>query len=185
MARISGPVVAVLAACLIFGPVTPAPATASSGAVIARDARAALQSLYQKNAGARALRGKAKGILVFPTMVKAGFMFGGQIGEGALFRGDKVAAFYNSVAASYGFQAGAQKFGYALFFMSESALTYLDRSGGFEVGSGPSLVIVDEGMAAALTTTTAKQDVYAFIFDQRGLMGGIGIQGSKIKRVSK
>ena len=183
--RISGPVVALLLATLVLGPAAPVPATAASGQTIERDARAALENLYRKNAGARALRAKAKGVLVFPSMLKAGFMFGGQIGEGALFRGGKVAGFYNSVAASYGFQAGAQVFGYALFFMSDSALAYLDKSGGFELGSGPSLVVLDEGAAKSLTSTTITQEVYAFVFDQKGLMGGMGIQGSKITRVSK
>ena len=183
--RISRPLVGLLLAALVLGPAAPVPATAASGQTIERDARAALENLYKQNSGARALRAKAKAVLVFPSMLKAGFMFGGQIGEGALFRGGKVAGFYNSVAASYGFQAGAQTFGYALFFMSDSALKYLDKSGGFELGSGPSLVVVDEGVAKSLTSTTVTQDVYAFVFDQKGLMGGIGIQGSKITRVSK
>ena len=183
--RISGPVVALLLATLVLGPAAPVPATAASGQKIERDARNALEKLYRNNAGARALRAKAKGVLVFPSILKAGFMFGGQIGEGALFRGGKVAGFYNSVAASYGFQAGAQVFGYALFFMSDSALAYLDKSGGFELGSGPSLVVLDEGAAKSLTSTTITQEVYAFVFDQKGLMGGLGIQGSKITRVSK
>ena len=92
--------------------------------------------------------------------------------------------YYNTVAASYGFQAGVQKFGYALFFMTESAMAYLRKSGGWEIGVGPGIVIVDEGLARSLTTTTAKEDIYAFIFDQKGLMGGIGLQGSKITRIT-
>ncbi len=183
--RLSGPVVALLLATLVLGPAAPVPATAASGQSIERDARATLEKLYRKNPGARLLRDKAHGVLVFPSMLKAGFMFGGQLGEGALFRGGKVAGFYNSVAASYGFQAGAQVFGYALFFMSDSALAYLDKSGGFELGAGPSLVVLDEGAAKSLTSSTLTQDVYAFVFDQKGLMGGVGIQGSKITRVSK
>ncbi len=183
--RLSGPVVALLLATLVLGPAAPVPATAASGQSIERDARAALKKLYRENPGARLLRDKAHGVLVFPKMVKAGFMFGGQLGEGALFRAGKIAGFYNSVAASYGFQAGAQVFGYALFFMRDSALAYLDKSDGFELGSGPSLVVLDEGAAKSLTSTTLTQDVYAFVFNQKGLMGGVGIQGSKITRVSK
>jgi lipid-binding SYLF domain-containing protein len=112
-------------------------------------------------------------------------MFGGQIGEGVLLKNGRPAGYYNSVAASYGFQAGAQTFGYALFFMNDGALTYLDRSAGWEIGAGPSLVVVSEGFGKSLTTTTLTQDVYAFIFGQKGLMGGIGVQGSKITRISK
>lgn len=184
--RRSGFVAALLIVTLLLVPAaTPVPATAASGPSIERDARAALQKLYSSNSNARLLRDKAHGVLVFPKMLKAGFMFGGQIGEGALFRAGKVSGFYNSVAASYGFQAGAQVFGYALFFMNESALTYLDKSEGFELGAGPSLVVLDEGMAKSFSSTTITQDVYAFVFDQKGLMGGMGLQGSKITRVSK
>jgi lipid-binding SYLF domain-containing protein len=183
--RLSGPVAVLLLATLVLGPTTPAPATAASAQSLERDARAALKKLYAENPSARMLRDKAHAVLVFPSMLKAGFMFGGQIGEGALFRGGKVTGYYNSVAASYGFQAGAQVFGYALFFMNAGALEYLDKSEGFELGSGPSLVVLDAGAAKSLTSTTITQDVYAFVFGQKGLMGGLGIQGSKITRVSK
>jgi lipid-binding SYLF domain-containing protein len=118
-------------------------------------------------------------------MVKAGFMFGGQIGEGVLRKGGQVAGYYNSVAASYGFQAGVQKFGYALFFMSDDALRQLDATHGFELGVGPSLVVVDQGVGRSITSNTITSDVYAFIFDQKGLMAGVGVQGSKITRVHK
>src|SRR5262249_47419616 len=96
-----------------------------------------------------------------------------------------VVAYYNSVAASYGFQAGVQKFGYALFFMTNAALDQLDSTDGFELGVGPSLVVVDEGMGKSITTNTITSDVYAFIFSQKGLMAGAGIQGSKSTRISK
>ncbi len=181
--RARGIVTTLLLAGLAVGPLTPRPAAAASMEGTDRDARAALESLYKGNPAARVLRDKAKAILVFPHMLKAGFMFGGQVGNGSLFKGGKVAGHYNSVAASYGLQAGAQTFGYALFFMSDSALAYLDKSGGFEVGVGPSVVVVDAAMAKTMTTTTVTQDVYAFIFDQKGLMAGLGIQGSKITRI--
>jgi lipid-binding SYLF domain-containing protein len=161
------------------------PALAASGAEISRDANAALKDLYKQQKAARTLGEKAKAILVFPTILKAGFLFGGQIGEGALLRNGKTVAYYSSVAASYGLQAGVQTFGYALFFMNEQALDYLDSSEGFEIGVGPSVVIVDQGRAKTLTTTTIREDVYAFIFDQKGLMAGMGIQGSKLTRISK
>jgi lipid-binding SYLF domain-containing protein len=89
------------------------------------------------------------------------------------------------VAGSYGLQAGVQKFGYALFLMNDNALQYLNKSDGWELGVGPSIVIVDKGKAKSLTTMTLKDDVYAFIFDQKGLMAGLGIQGSKITRLEK
>lgn len=148
-----------------------------------REANASLQSLYASNSTAKLLGSKAAGILVFPRIVKAGFMFGGQIGDGVLLKNGRFAGHYNSIAGSYGLQAGVQKFGYALFFMNQGALAYLDKSEGFEIGVGPSIVVVDEGMGKSITSTTISQDVYAFIFDQKGLMGGFGIQGSKITRI--
>ncbi|MBX3024630.1 lipid-binding SYLF domain-containing protein [bacterium] len=147
-----------------------------------RDAAAALQKLCAGNSAAALLRKKATGILVFPRMLKAGFLFGGQIGDGVLFKGGRAVGTYNSVAASYGLQAGGQTFGYAMFFMNPAALEYLNQSGGWEVGVGPSIVVVDEGMGKSITSTTLTNDVYAFIFNQKGLMGGLGIQGSKITR---
>lgn len=165
--------------------VSPRPVVAASAAELNREAAAALKALYAKAPSAKELGAKAKGILVFPSIIKAGFIVGGQYGEGALRKGDKTVAYYNTVAASYGLQAGAQEFGYALFFMSDSALKYLDKSDGWEIGSGPSVVIVDEGMARALTTTTAQSEVYAFFFSQKGLMAGLGLQGSKISKINK
>ncbi len=128
---------------------------------------------------------KAVGILVFPGIVKGGFIVGGQYGEGALIKDGKTVAFYNTVAASYGLQAGLQKFGYALFFMTDSALKWLDKSDGWEIGVGPSIVVVDAGAATSLTSTTAQSDIYAFFFDQKGLMAGLGLQGTKITRLEK
>jgi lipid-binding SYLF domain-containing protein len=164
---------------------SPPPAHAASAAEIDRSIDAALQTLYEQIPAARNLSGVTAGILVFPNVVKAGFIIGGQYGEGALRQNDRTVAYYNTVAASYGLQAGAQSFGYALFFMTEDALSYIDQSAGWEVGVGPSVVVVDEGLARTLTTTTARNDVYAFIFGQRGLMAGLGLQGSKISRIAR
>ena len=148
-----------------------------------REGREALQSLYARNDAARLLGENARAVLVFPNIYKAGFLFGGQVGNGVLEKDGRPVGYYNSVAASYGLQAGVQVFGYALFFMNDKALAYLDKSKGFEIGVGPSVVVVDAGLARTLTSTTLTHDVYAFIFDQKGLMAGIGIQGSKITKL--
>jgi lipid-binding SYLF domain-containing protein len=152
---------------------------------LVRDASSALQQLYATDDGAQVLGEKAKAVLVFPNILKAGFMFGGQLGDGVLFKGGRPAGYYNSLAASYGFQAGVQVFGYALFFMNDSALTYLDKSGGWEIGVGPSVVVVDRGAGKSITTSTLTHDIYAFIFDQKGLMAGVGVQGSKITKLGR
>jgi lipid-binding SYLF domain-containing protein len=160
-------------------------ACADTAAEIDRDVDTALDKLYSHQPAAKVLAAEAKGILIFPGIVKGGLIIGGQYGEGALRVKGKTTGYYRSVAASYGLQAGVQKFGYALFFMTDSALAYLDKSDGWEIGVGPSIVVVDEGIAKSLTTTTAKSDIYAFFFDQKGLMAGIGLQGTKITKLNK
>lgn len=174
-----------LVATVVGAPFAARSASAASARELQYDGRAALQDLFAATPSAKVLAAKAKAIIVFPTMVKAGFMFGGQIGEGVRFEGKKTTGYYNSVAASYGFQAGIQSFGYALFFMNRAALKQLDATRGFELGVGPSIVVVDAGMGKSLTTSTLTSDVYAFIFDQKGLMAGVGIQGSKLTRIDK
>jgi lipid-binding SYLF domain-containing protein len=116
-------------------------------------------------------------------VIKAGLIIGGQYGDGALLLNSKIVDYYNTVAASYGLQAGAQSFGFAMFLMTDEALDYLKKSNGWEVGVGPTIVVMDEGAAKSLTTSTAKEDIYAFIFGQKGLMAGIGLQGSKITKI--
>ena len=91
---------------------------------------------------------------------------------------------YRTTGASFGLQAGAQTYGYAMFFVNEKALAQLDKAEGFEVGVGPSVVVMDEGKAKTSTTTTMKDDIYAFIFGQKGLMAGLGIQGNKISKIN-
>lgn len=158
---------------------------ANSPADITRDSNAALQGLYANNPEAKLLSQRAKGILAFPGIVKAGFMIGAQYGSGgALFKNGKTTGYYNIIAGSYGFQVGIESFSYALFFMDDASLKYLNNSEGWEIGVGPSIVVVDKGIAKSLTTTTAKDGVYAFIFGQKGLMAGIGLQGSKISRIN-
>ena len=149
------------------------------------DAKRAYNSLVARVPAAQALGKEAVAVLVFPKITKAGLVIGGQYGDGVLLKGGKAAGYYNTSGASYGLQAGAQQFGYAMFFMNEKSLKALTETSGFEVGVGPSVVVVDEGMAKSATSITMKDDVYAFIFSQKGLMAGIGLQGNKITRLNK
>ena len=157
----------------------------SGASKLESDGKAALNQLYAKVPAAKALGSKAIAILVFPSITKAGLGIGGQYGEGVLLKGGRAAGYYNTTGVSTGLQAGAQKYGYAMFFMNDGALAQLDKAEGFEVGVGPSVVVVDEGKAKTTTTTTAKDDIYAFVFGQKGLMAGLGIQGNKITKTSK
>jgi lipid-binding SYLF domain-containing protein len=161
-----------------------APVLAASAAELAGNAKSALQKLTAQVPAAKALAKDAKAVLVFPKVTKAGLGVGGQFGEGALIQGGKVVGYYNTAGASFGLQAGAQTFGYALFFMNDNALAQLGKNEGFELGVGPSVVVMDEGMAKSATTTTMKDDIYAFIFGQKGLMAGLGVQGNKITKIN-
>jgi lipid-binding SYLF domain-containing protein len=139
-------------------------AKADTAAEIDRQVDAALQMLYNKTPKARELSEVAKGILVFPDVLKAGLIVGGQYGEGAMRVKGKTVGYYRTAAATYGLQ--------------------VQNSSGWEIGTGPSVVVVDEGLAGSLTTTTAKDDIYAFFFDQEGLMLGLGLQGTKITKIT-
>jgi lipid-binding SYLF domain-containing protein len=171
------------AALATLVPASMALAAPTSDPQMDQAAAAALRRLIAGSSAARLLNEKAVGVLVFPKIVKIGFLLGGAYGEGALRQGGSTLGYYNSAAASYGLQAGAQWFGYAMFFMNADALKYLDSSKGLEIGVGPSVVVVDQGLGKKISSTTLTQDVYAFIFNQKGLMAGIGIEGSKITRI--
>ena len=168
----------------------PLPAAAQDRTALDNDVHAAIALLLETTPAAKRLAETAKGALVFPNIVKAGFIVGAQYGNGALVRakqggGYYIAGYYNITAASYGLQAGIQSFGYVLALMTDAAVENVETSQGWELGVGPSIVVVDAGVAKTLSTETAKSDVYAFTFGQKGLMAGMGLQGSKVTRLSK
>ena len=143
---------------------------------------AAMTQLTSTTPAAAQLAKTAKGVLMFPSVKKGGFIVGGQYGEGSLRVGGRTEGYYKTTAASFGLQAGGEKFGYAMFFMNDDALNYLRNSKGWEIGVGPEVTVVDAGAAASLSTSTAKSNIYVFFFGQKGLMGGLSIQGSKITK---
>lgn len=150
-----------------------------------RDAGQALELLYKTNPAAAAIGKNARAVLVFPSVVKAGLVFGGSYGEGVLNKGGKIAGYYNSVSASWGWQAGAQSYSYVVFLMNDKAVKYLDESNGWEIGSGPTVVVMNEGAAKNFSSSTLKDDAYAFIFDQQGLMASLSIEGTKITPIKR
>jgi lipid-binding SYLF domain-containing protein len=156
---------------------------ANTKADLNTDADLALSKLLSTNPVAAELAKNAKGALVFPNIVKAGLVFGGSYGEGVLVERGKITSYYNSIGASIGLQAGAQSYGYVVFLMTDKAIKYLRDTKGWEIGVGPTVAIVDEGVAKNFSTTTLKNDAYAFIFDQQGLMAGINLEGTKITRI--
>ncbi|WP_217591189.1 YSC84-related protein [Burkholderia sp. GbtcB21] len=175
---------AVMAACST-GQSPSATSSMKSDPVLDEDAQAALANLYAATPQAKDVAATAKGILVFPSVVRAGFIAGASHGTGELIEDGKVTGYYATTSVTYGLQAGVQTYGYVMMFMSDKALDNLKTSSGFEVGMAPTVVIGDAGAAKNLTTTTLKSDIYAFIFNQKGLMAGIGLRGSKITRLDR
>lgn len=160
-------------------------AAAADAANLDRDSAQALQTLYKARPVAENIGKTAKAILVFPKVVKAGLVFGGSYGEGVLLKGSKVTEYFNTVSASWGWQAGAESYAYVVFLMSDKAVQYLEKSKGWEFGVGPSVVVVNEGVGKNLSTSTLKDDAYAFITDQQGLMASLSIEGTKITRIKR
>jgi lipid-binding SYLF domain-containing protein len=146
-------------------------ANAASAAELRRTGRSALELLYANNPTARAIGREAVAVLVFPQVTEAGFIVGAERGDGVLFVGGKTAGYYNTTAGSYGLQAGAQQFGYALFFLNSRALNYLRASQGWEVGGTGDLVIVDAGVAKTLSTTTARKGNLCLLLQSEGVDG--------------
>ena len=156
----------------------------TAAAELASASRAALKQVTVSVPLAKTLAPAAHAILVFLKVTKAGLGIGGQYGEGTLLKKGKAVAYYKTTGAALGIQVGAQQYGYAMFFMNAKALAQLDNHNGFEVGVGPSVVMVDDGMAKTTTTSTLKDDIYAFVFGQKGLMASIGLQGNKITKIT-
>ena len=175
----------VTGAALLANAAVPPAARAASAQSIAANCRKTLSALYIESDKARELGNRSRAVLVFPHIVKAGFVVGGQGGDGALFLNGESdpEAYYQIAAASFGLQAGAQAFSYVLFFITQSSLDFLRKSDGWSIGSGPSVVVIDQGMAKSMTSTTLTQDVYAIPFGQKGLMAGLGLEGSKISQI--
>ena len=155
---------------------------AASAEELESNSRAALKKLYQESETAKTLGAEAKAVLVFPKIVKAGLLVGGQYGDGTLFQGGKVAGFYNSGAVSYGLQAGIQWFGYAMFLMDDAALKYLHDSDGWEIGSGPSVVVWDQGRRGIHVFDDAAERRGRLHFRPRGFDGGPWFTGDEDHR---
>ncbi len=174
------PVLAALGVTCALAALPLSAAHAADRATLIADARQALARLEASDPRARSLAPRARAALVFPSILKAGFVFGGETGNGVLFVRGQPTGFYNMSGGSWGLQLGAQGFSYALFFMTEDSLRYLHDSAGFAAGSLPSVVVVNKGAAANVDTTTGLHEVYAFPFDQKGLMANLTLEGTKI-----
>ncbi len=151
---------------------------------IERRSRAALDQLYRENPKALEIARNSQGVLVFPEILKGGFIVGGAGGDGALYQRGAATGYYRSISASWGLQAGLQKYGYALFLRDQASIDNLNKSGGWEIGSAPGITVIDKGKLGSLSTATLPKGNTAIFFDQKGLMAGLGLQGTKVTRLN-
>jgi lipid-binding SYLF domain-containing protein len=168
---------------LATAPLAASPALADARSKMAARARASLNELIAGSPAARRAAKQAYAVLVFPSILKGGFVFGAETGNGVLFERGAPAGYYNLSGGSWGLQIGGQDFAYALFFMTPKALDYLHKSAGWQAGTGPSITVVNKGAAAEVDTTTATHDVLAFPYNGKGLMADLTFQGAKITKI--
>ena len=160
-------------------------ADAASGPEIDANARATLEDFFRQVWSGRELANKAAAILIFPTVVKAGIGIGGEYGEGVLHVRGRTAGFYNIISASVGFQFGAQARSVIVMFMTDTALAGFQRTDGWKVGVDGSVAIITIGAGGQIDTNSVRSPVVGFIFDQKGLMYNLTLEGSKITRINR
>lgn len=142
-----------------------------------------LARLYTAANGSRELVGKARGVLVFPSVIAAGFGLGGQYGEGSLRVGGSTVGYYSTATASIGWQIGAQSKAIIFLFMTEDALDRFRNSDGWSVGGDASVAVLKVGANGSIDTTTATGPVQAFVLTNSGLMAGVTLEGTKVTKL--
>lgn len=160
------------------------PAAASDPEIDAL-AGAALQTLYAENAAAAELAKSAKGVLIFPSIKKAGLGIGGEVGKGVLQIDGVTDGYYRTLSVSIGFQAGFQSYGYAILFLTQAALDGFKSKKGFELGVDGSVAVLDAGASVDIDTNNLQADTVGFVFDEAGLMANATLEGSKITRLDE
>ncbi|WP_411816312.1 YSC84-related protein [Hyphococcus sp. DH-69] len=160
-----------------------APASAASPEKIDRRTDKALAEFREDISGANDVLAKAAGVLVFPSIKKAGIGIGGEYGQGALRVGGKTVAYYSTASASVGFQLGAQARRQIIVFLDPKALQKFRASDGWEIGVDASVTAVTIGAGGAIDATQLNQPIVAFVFDSKGLMYNLSLEGSKISRI--
>ena len=174
------PLVFALAALLL-----PAFTQAASKEEIDANIDEALVKFYEESAAGKRLAGRAKGMLVFPRVVKAGISIGGEYGEGALLIGGDKVEYYNTAGASIGFQLGAQIKSQIIMFMTDDALDEFRSSDGWEAGIDGSVAVVEFGTGGEISSNSAQQPIIGFIFSNKGLMYNLTFEGSKMTKIDR
>lgn len=181
LSHFAKPVLAVAALMMIAG----APAQAAKPAKIDRRVSEALADFREDIGGADAVLARAKGVLVFPLIRKGGIGVGGEYGQGALLIGGNTAAYYSTAAASIGLQFGGQSRRQIIVFLDQGALDKFRSSDGWEIGVDASVAVITLGAGGAIDTTQLNQPVVAFVFDNKGLMYNLSLEGSKISQIHR
>ena len=151
---------------------------------IDRRVDAALGELYRQVPGSRDLVGRAQGVLVFPSVLEAGFIVGASRGDGALRKGGKTVSFHRTTAGSIGLQAGAQSTAMFVLFMTDDALRNFENSRGWTAGVDASVTMISVGASAQMTTATAQQPIIGYVLSNSGLMAGVTIDGARVTRLN-
>jgi lipid-binding SYLF domain-containing protein len=147
-------------------------------------ADSALSRLYTQQPGSRELIASARGYLVFPAQVSAGFLVGGGSGQGVLRAGGRTTGYYRMTEASVGLLAGAQSQAVFILFMTDEALKRFEASNGWTVGTDANVAMINVGANATLNTTTTRQDVIGFVMTNGGLMGNLSLNGNRVTRLA-
>ena len=172
----------ILVALLVAALVTPVWAKSASETNAA--AEATLKRLMATEPVSEKMLKDAKGILIFPSIVKGGFLVGGATGDGVLRVRGKPAGYYRSTSVSFGLQAGLTEFAYVVFLMDESAMNYLKQSDGWDLGATPNVTVFDKGVTGQLSASSVRKGIYVFFLDQKGLFGGLSLDGTKISKIA-
>lgn len=165
--------------------VAPLASSAASRDEIDAEVREAIDNFHKHTSAGKQLAQKAAGVLVFPSVIKAGIGIGGEYGEGALLIKGKPAAYYSLASASIGFQLGAQSRSEIVLFMTPAALSQFRSSKGWTAGVDGSVALATLGAGGSIDTETAKKPVIGFIFSNKGLMYNLTFEGSKISKIER
>ena len=153
--------------------------------VIDAEANDAIQQFYKEVKGGEAFLSKVKGYLVFPSVVKAGFVVGGKYGEGVLRVNGQSVGYYSIAAGSVGFQMGAQKASYIIAFVTQDALDKFIRSNGWEAGVDGAITVAKWGAGTDISTISYQNPIYAFVFGEKGLMYNLNLEGTKFTKLDR
>lgn len=157
----------------------------ASASEIDRDAELALDLLTQEISESKLILNQAYGYLVFPRIVKVGMGIGLETGEGVLKVSELSTDYYRISSGSLGFQAGAQAKALVIAFMTEDLLDSFQNNPGWKIGVDGHVTVIDRGLSQSVDSDNILDSVVAFVFDSRGLMYSLTLEGSVFTKLEK